>query len=67
MASRTASQRGGTIARRAQIDRIVPVSGQRPGFDQARRDAGLEQFAIPILVRRAHERAGIGARDDFRD
>ena len=55
------------VARGAQIHRVVPVAGQCAGRNQASRDAGLEQFAVPVLVGRADQSARIGAADDVRD
>src|SRR2546430_13330164 len=44
------------VARPAQIHWYVPVAGQCPRLKQASRNAGLEQFAIPLVVGSARER-----------
>jgi hypothetical protein len=48
----------GHIAGRAQIDGVVPITGEGTGVDEARRDARLEQFAIPLAVSGACEGTG---------
>ena len=47
------------------MDRNIAVSCQRPGIDQARPDAGLEQFAIPLPVCRARKRSWILSGNHF--
>ena len=53
------------IPRRAQIDRVIPITRERPGLNQASRYTGLEQFAVPLLVSRARQDARVAARDHF--
>src|SRR5260370_27482078 len=53
------------VARSSQKHGYVPVSGQCPRFDQARRNRGLEQFAIPVVVNSTHERGGVLTADHF--
>src|SRR5579864_233170 len=53
------------ITRGAQVNRVIPVSREGAGRQQARGDAGLEHLAVPVLVSHAHQCSGVFARDDF--
>jgi len=46
----------GHVARRTQVNSVIPIAGKRSGFDQASGHTRLEQFAIPLLWPCAPER-----------